>query len=204
MLVGLAGWGAGQLLQHTVPLGEDVGANPTARALLEDPSAPSHEVRRPTLTMVVFTDYQCAACKRANPAMERAVASDGHVRIVYKDWPIFGPLSEQAARVALASDRQGLYPAVHNRLMTDRRPLGETVLREAVERAGGDWGRIQRDLRDHEAAIRRQLDLNRGHAFSLGIQGTPAYLIGPILVVGGLDEAAFGRAFAQARNAARS
>jgi protein-disulfide isomerase len=131
--------------------------------------------------------------------MMAAVEKDGHVRIVYKDWPIFGAISEEAARIAIASDRQGIYPAVHRRLMSERRPLNEQIMREAVTNSGGNWAQIQSDLRDHSADIERQLGLNRRDAFSLGLAGTPAYLIGPTLVSGGLDEQEFRGVFAESR-----
>ncbi len=198
----LIGWGVSHVLQRTAPIGRDVSSNQTARALLQDRTSPSQEVRQPTLTLVVFTDYQCPACKLADPAMEAAIADDGHVRVVYKDWPIFGALSEHAARIAIAANRQGIYPAVHRRLMDERRRLDEPVLREAIELSGGNWAQIQRDLQLHTAEIEQQLNLNRLNAFALGIAGTPAYLAGPILVSGAIDEAGFARAFTIGRNTA--
>ena len=195
----LIGWGASHILQRTAPIGRDVGANRAAQALLNDTLSPSKAVPNSTLTLIVFTDYQCPACKRANPAMEAALVADGHVRVVYQDMPIFGPLSERAARVAIASAAQGIYPAVHSRLMGEARRLDEPVLREAVERSGGDWDRLQRDLTTNAAVIDRQLARSRANAFSLGIAGTPTYLAGPILRVGGTDQAGFSALFAQAR-----
>lgn len=203
LIVIFIGWGVSHVLQRTAPVGRDVSSNQTARALLQDRISPSREVKQPTLTLVVFTDYQCPACKLANPAMEAAIANDGHVRVVYKDWPIFGALSEQAARIAIAANRQGIYPAVHHHLMKERRRLDEPVLREAVEQSGGsNWAQIQRDLQLHAAEIDQQINLNRGNAFALGIAGTPAYLAGRILVSGAIDEVGFARAFAIGRNPA--
>lgn len=198
------GWGVGQVFQRTAPLGRDAGASAIAKDVLSGGSRPVREVAAPTLTLAVFTDYQCPACKRADPAMERAVARDGHIRVVYVDWPVFGPVSERAARVALAADRQGIYPAVHSLLMAENRPLTDDVLRQAAERAGGDWSRLLRDLVAHGPAIERQLGRNRASAFGLGIPGTPAYLAGPVLIKGALDEAEFLEAFAEGRAAMRS
>ena len=195
------GWGVGQVFQRTAPLGRDVGASEIAKAALLPGTRPVREVADATLTLVVFTDYQCPACKRADPEMERALAKDGHVRVVYVDWPVFGPLSERAARVALAADRQGVYPAVHSGLMAEDRPLTDHVLSEVVERAGGDWSRLQRDLVAHGPEIERELGRNRQSAFGLGIPGTPAYLAGPVLIKGALDEAEFRRVFAEGRAA---
>ena len=150
----------------------------------------------------MFTDYQCPACRASEGAMQEAAARDGKVRIVYKEWPIFGPRSERAARVALASAYQAIYPAVHHALMTGSRP-DDAMLRETIERAGGDWRQLERDLETHRADIDAELARNRMHAFSLGLEGTPAYLVGPILVKGGLSEAQFLRTIAAAREAKR-
>lgn len=198
-LIVLAGWGIQRWLAGSVPLGTDLTGNSTVAALLADSASPTRDVARPTLTLVVFTDYQCPACKAAAPAMDAAVARDGHVRIVYRDWPIFGERSVRAARVALAADRQHIYPTVHTRLMAEARPLDDTVLREAIEGGGGDWARIERDLREQGAAIDAQLAATAQAAVRLGVNGTPTYLAGSILVAGALDEKGFARAFAAGR-----
>jgi hypothetical protein len=87
--------------------------------------------------------------------------------------------------------------------MAEVRPLDEPVLREAVERSGGDWAEVLARLRRDGAAIDRQLAETARATFLLGLAGTPGYLIGPILVSGALDSPGFGRAFAQAREATR-
>lgn len=201
--IALAGWGIHRLLAGAAPVGTDVGARPLAQALLADRSAPAREIGTPTLTVVTFTDYQCPACKRAHPALEQAAASDGAVRLSYRDWPIFGPRSVRAARVALAAAAQGVYPAVHARLMGEARPLDGAVVRAAVERSGGDWAEVLARLERDGAKIDALLAETARAAFQLGIAGTPAYLIGAILVVGALDEAGFVEAFARAREARR-
>lgn len=135
--------------------------------------------------------------------MEEAVAADGHVRVIYRDWPIFGPLSEQAARVAIASNYQGIYPAVHHRLMAERRRLDMPVLREAIERSGGNWERLQRDLSVHAADIDQQIARTRYDVVSLGIEGTPAYLVGPTLIRGATNRSEFEKAIELARRTRR-
>ena len=195
----LLGWGVAQLLQRNVPVGKDISHSQVTKAILDDHKTPRFEVASPTLTLVVFTDYQCPACRFANPDMENAVAKDGHVRISYRDWPVFGPLSERAAKIALASDRQGIYPRLHRELMATPLPLDENRLRLAVERAGGKWSVILTDLEEHENEIQSRLAQTQTDAFALGLSGTPSYLAGSILVEGGLSEADFIRLFAQAR-----
>lgn len=188
------------MLRSQRPLGQNVGDNPHAQAVREDQSSPRDRHPAADLTLIIFTDYQCPACRRAHPAMKRAVKSDGRVRIVYKDWPIFGHRSERAAQIAIASAAQNIYPLVHDRLMTAP-SVDEHSLRMAVELSGGDWRRLERDLATNRSQIVSDLERNRQQAFGLGLSGTPGYLIGPILVEGALNERQFLRVFKTARRA---
>jgi protein-disulfide isomerase len=189
------------LLRGRRPLGVDLRGNALAEQVQSDRASPSDHAPDANLTIVVFADYRCAACRRAHPEMKRAVAADGKVRLVYKDWPVFGALSARAAAVAIASSYQGVYPEVHDHLM--RGPVrNDQDLRLAVEGSGGDWRRVLRDLRERREDIDDQLGRNRLQAFGLGLGGTPGYLIGPILVRGALTKSEFSRAFREARQGA--
>ena len=112
---GLVDWSASQLLQRTAPLGRDVSSNGTARTLIGDAEAPTDGPADADLIVVIFTDYQCPACRRASPELDAAYASDSHVRLIHKKWPIFGAASEQAARVALTANRPGHLPESSSR-----------------------------------------------------------------------------------------
>jgi protein-disulfide isomerase len=187
------------LLRTSRSLGRDVGASPVAAQVLNDRTSPQEVHGNASLTVVMFTDYQCPGCRTADPALQAAVARDGNVRVVYRDWPIFGERSERAAKVALAAHRQGIYPVLHHRLM--RSPSFEDgPLRMAVEESGGNWRQLQGDLVKDEKPIANQLVANSTDAFALGLRGTPGYLIGPLLVQGALTEREFLRVFAQARS----
>lgn len=189
---------ASYFLQNTRSLGQFVGGSATATRIREDRGAPTAVVGDGSLTVVMFTDYQCPACRKADPALRRAVTRDGNVRLVYRDWPIFGEDSWRAARTALAAHRQGIYPSLHHELM-EARSLDDVVVQAIVERIGGDWDRLQADMLIHDRDIQHQLTQNGQDAFALGLQGTPGYLIGPLLVRGALTESEFLRAFERAR-----
>lgn len=194
----LLGAAASYWLARSAPLGRDVRDSALAARIAEDAVSPALSRGAADLTIVLFTDYRCPACRSADGAMRRAVARDGRVRLVYRDWPIFGEPSERAARVALAAHHQGIYPAVHHALMRSQR-FDDAALRNAVEQAGGSWQQVQSDLVRHGPWIAKQLARSSRDAFALGLKGTPGYLIGPILVEGALSEQEFLRAFAQAR-----
>ena len=186
------------LLRNNRPLGQDLGDNLLTRSIREERRSPSVGHATADLTLVVFTDYRCPACRKAHPAMQRAVAKDGRLRVVYKDWPIFGDRSERAAAIALASAFQNIYPQVHERMMTGRADTDED-LKLAVQQSGGNWSRILTDLKVRRTQIDLQLTNNRRQAFELGLPGTPGYLIGSILVRGVMTEREFLRVFKKAR-----
>lgn len=185
-------------LAYWRPVGETMEKTPVVEAITGDPDTPRSGPADAPVTLVVFTDYQCPICRKAHIAMQAVLAERRDVRVLYKDWPVLGPASESAARVALAADRQGIYPAVHDRLMRREGPLDEAALRRAVAQSGGSWARIEADLASDGRRIERALARHSTQAFSLGLAGTPGYLIGPVLVKGGLDERGFRRAIAQA------
>ena len=195
----VGGWAVGQVLRRTAPIGRDIGAR--ADEILTGDDSPEAGPADATVRLAVFTDYRCPACRHAFPAMEGAVRRDGKVRIIYKDWPIFGPPSERAASVALATAEQGIYPAVHRRLMTDNRMIDDDMLRDVVMQAGGDWTRTTAWLAAHAESVAARLRLNGQEAYSIGLAGTPGYLAGPMLEMGAIDEPDFGRLFARARAA---
>ena len=201
VLAGVAGGGyaAARLLQATAPLGRDVSGNRIAMAALDDPHGPMGGAADGNLVMAVYTDYRCPACRSAHRAMKTAVADDGRIRILYKDYPIFGAVSETAAAYAIASHHQGLYEPLHDRLMTGPATVNPGDIRSAIIAVGGDWEQLQHDRKTQSPAIATRLARIANEAFGLGIAGTPGYLIGTILVNGGLDAAEFRRAFRDAR-----
>jgi protein-disulfide isomerase len=203
-LIGLAGVtalgvGASTLLQWAPPPTRRLTRTPVVAAVLDDPGSPRAGAVRPDVTVVVFTDYLCPICKATDGALARRLATDPGLAVIYKDWPIRGPLAEFAARTALAADRQGVYAPVHDALMAAPGRLDEAHI-SAIARAGGaDPARLAADRPSR--AIGVQLARHALQAFSLGLQGTPAYLVGPFLIEGGLDDRRLARLLARARRA---
>lgn len=83
--------------------------------------------------------------------------------------------------------------------MTDSRTIDDDMLRDIVERAGGDWRRATTWLAAHADAVAARLRANGREAYSIGLAGTPGYLAGRLLVMGAIDTADFERLFARAR-----
>jgi protein-disulfide isomerase len=193
------GAGAGAFLRSRAPIGRDMSRNAIAQRILSDRTSPQFGPSGANLAVAVFSDYQCPACRFAEPSLLRAVAADGRVRIIYRDWPVFGARSEHAARVALAANFQGRYQALHHLLMIEPGELDEAVVRDLAVRAGAHRARLEHDLSVHGATISAALGRTGWDAFSLGLPGTPGYLIGPLLVVGAQTFSGFQGAFEKAR-----
>ncbi|MBV9538745.1 MAG: thioredoxin domain-containing protein [Acidisphaera sp.] len=166
-----------------------------ALANASDPAAgnPSGDV-----TVVEFYDLRCPYCRAMQPVTASLLTHDGGVRWVYKDIPVLGPASQLAARAALAAQRQGGYGKFHDAVMLGTPNVTPDVLRAAAERSGLDWSRMQRDMDD--PAIAARLDANLALARRLGIDGTPAFVVGGRLLAGAMDEASLQAAVSAARS----
>jgi protein-disulfide isomerase len=178
-----------------------VTRTPVVDAVLTDPASPRAGATAPDVTVVVFTDYQCPICKATDPPLENLIARDPRVRVIFKDWPIFGVASQAAARAALAADQQGKYLVFHRALMAARGRLDDAQIRRIAIASGVDWTRLSQVEASQAAELDRQLERHATQAWSLGLQGTPAYLVGPYLIEGGLDERHLAQAVRRARAA---
>jgi protein-disulfide isomerase len=196
----VGGFVAASVMQATAPLGRDVSGNLIARGALDDADGPSGGVPRGDISLAVYTDYRCPACRQAHAAMKATVAADGNVRILYKDYPIFGAVSENAAAMAIASHFQGLYTPMHDRLMTGPATVDADDIRAAITAIGGDWARLQHDRKVRADAIAARLARVSREVFGLGIAGTPAYLTRTTLVNGALTADEFRQLFRDTRS----
>jgi len=124
------------------------------------------------------------------------VKNDPNVRVVYKEFAILGPQSVIAARAALAAKRQGKYHEFHDALMTAEQADAHSVSAIAKE-LGLDEDKLARDMQD--PAIVAQLERNYRLATAIGVNGTPAFVIGDRLVPGAVDEQAMMEIIANER-----
>lgn len=139
------------------------------------------------ITVVNFFDYNCGYCKRVALTVSAVLKSDPNVRVVYKEFAILGPQSILAARAALAAKRQGKYHEFHGALMSTERANANSVAAIARDLAL-DYAKLVKDMED--PAIDEQLERTYRLATAIGINGTPAFVIGDRLVPGVIDERA--------------
>jgi protein-disulfide isomerase len=137
------------------------------------------------ITLVEFFDYNCGYCKKALADVQSLVKSDSKLRVVLKDFPVLGPDSVEASRVALAARKQLQGEKLfdyHMKVMDTRgRVNGERALAVAKE-LGLDVARLQKDMESPE--VRSALQENMGLGDKLGLTGTPAFIIGDEIIPG--------------------
>jgi protein-disulfide isomerase len=157
--------------------------------LLRDPGTPRAGAVDADVTVIMYADYNCGYCKRMEPVLANALKSDRRLAVVHKEWPIFGDVSEHAARVALAANYQGRYEAVHRAFMLSPTRLADKAMVETVAKQTGlDWPRLTRDLKTHGRNIDAVLKRNEREAMLLDLQGTPGLVINGYLVPGALND----------------
>jgi protein-disulfide isomerase len=143
------------------------------------------------VTLVEFFDYSCGYCKRALPDMLTLLKDDPKLKVVLKEFPILGPGSVEAARVAIAVRMQDpggqKYLAFHQELLGSPGPASKDKALAAAKDQGLDMARLQQDMASDEVSATLAEDMKL--AGTLGITGTPGYVVGNKVVIGavGLD-----------------
>ena len=176
----------------------------TEALVLRDPDIPVAGNADGDITIVEYFDYQCPYCRKIEPELRQVVQDDGKVRLIWKDWPILGPVSVIASRMALASRYQDKYIQAHEALIGVSSKLTEPRISELLAGAGIDVDRCKRDLATNAKAIDAIVARNNDQASAFGFKGTPSFIVGKFRVPGMLTMAEFERVIADARKAAAS
>lgn len=128
---------------------------------------------RGTITLVHYYDYNCGSCRAAKPVIAQLLAHHPDLRIVYREWPILGPASREAARLSLAAAAQGRFTAFHERVFAGGRATSES-LATAAAATGVDVRQLAALAPRIDAEIAQNAALSR----KLGLTGTPSWVLG--------------------------
>jgi len=146
------------------------------------------------ITIVEFFDYNCGYCKRTVDDMARLMKSEPDLRVVLKDFPVLGPGSVEAAKIATALRNQfkgDKFWEYHQRLFAMPHPregVGKAQALAAAKELGADMDRLEKDA--EAADTRKGIEETMQLADSLSLSGTPSFVVGSEVVVGavGYDE----------------
>jgi protein-disulfide isomerase len=201
--LGLLGAGATMLgLAPGAALGQDDEMVLTEALVLRDPDIPVTGNPNGDITIVEYFDYNCPYCRKIAPELAQVVQDDGKVRLALKDWPILGPVSVIASRMALACKYQDKYIQAHHALIGVASKLTEPRIRELLASAGIDVDRADRDLAANAKPIDAIIARNGDQAGAFGFRGTPSFIVGKFRVPGVLTMQQFEQVIADARKAA--
>jgi len=166
-------------------------------AKLTSSDAPSIGPDDADVTIVEFFDYNCGYCKRALPDVNAILESDKKVRFVFKEMPILGPTSTTAAQWAMAAFKQDKYFEYHSALMEFRGQKEEKSLEKIAKDLGLDVAQMKKDAKSKE--VQEMIDADVALARKIGINGTPAFIVGKTLYPGYIGEDGMKTAIADAR-----
>ena len=166
-------------------------------ALKNDPSSYVAGNPKGDVTIVEFFDYNCGYCRHVAPTLQSLLADDRKVRLVLKEWPIRGAESLAATKVSLAAAKQPKFLAFHFALLASDGQVDEAAAIEVARKSGLDMGRLQKDMAamDNLEIVKR----NDALAQKVGIEGTPAFIIGTTLVPGAISAEKFKTLIAETR-----
>ena len=127
------------------------------------------------VTIVEFMDYNCSWCHKAIKNVQELVKKDKNIRIVMKEWPIFGEGSEAGARAAMAAAKQGKYWELHQALFAVQGHVTPEVVMQTAKATGLDMMKLKLDMAS--ADVDANLAANLKLATALKFTGTPGFLV---------------------------
>lgn len=133
---------------------------------------------RERAAMVVFSDYECPACKALNDHIESYRRDRGlETSVLYRHWAL--PSHQHAVAAAVSAEcaaEQGKFRDMHNELFRAQRHLATVDWRELASAAGvPDLPRFESCIND--ADVTRRVQAASDSVGALGLRGTPSILL---------------------------
>ena len=168
------------------------------RAAIEEPFAGKAFAGNPDgdVTVVEYSDYSCPFCKQTAADIEQLIAGDKGVKVVFRELPVLGEASREAALMSLAAAEQDKYFAFHRAMFAAGRPTPANI-EKAARTAGLDLSAARAFARTDRA--RAEVERNVEVARELQLTGTPAFVVGDETQVGAVGLEGLQDLVAQAR-----
>lgn len=151
------------------------GINNSKAKLFNNPNTPTAGSESPEAIVVEFFDYQCSHCKEMQSTISKVLDKKKNVKVIFKEFPIFGSNSNYAALMALAAAKQGKYLEFHDALLKSNDALNEAKVQEIAKSVGLDVEKLKADMND--PAVKQEIKDNYELAKALGLNGTPSFIL---------------------------
>lgn len=161
------------------------------------PGDPSIGNPKGDVTVVEFLDYNCGWCKKSMSEVSTLLKADPNLKVVFKEFPIFGEHSEYAARAALAAQNQGKYWELHQAMFSQEGQVTTDMVNQLAEGLGLDMVKLKTDIGSKEIGERIAANMQLGK--NLAINGTPAFVIDDQVYGGYLPLDGMSQAVAEVR-----
>ncbi|MEQ5044791.1 thioredoxin domain-containing protein [Providencia manganoxydans] len=150
--------------------------------LFNDPASPRLGAKDAKLVLVNFTDYNCPFCKRFDPQLEELIKKHPDVAVVIKPLPFKGQTSLESSQLALTlwQNDPKAFQALHQKFMQKQGMLTDENIKQALKATGNE--KLVANEKSAET-IRTNMML----AEKLGVNGTPATLVGDTIIPGAID-----------------
>ncbi|HEY1931287.1 MAG TPA: DsbA family protein [Acetobacteraceae bacterium] len=176
--------------------GDARAAIDAVRGKLVTPADPEVGNPKGDVTIVEFFDTRCPYCRAMEPEMEKFVADHHNVRLVYKDLPILGAASVLGSKALLGAMQQGDYAKMRDAVMQLPPDTTPAMIQATAQKLGLNWDRLSHDM--DSPVVQQQIADNIKLAHELGIDGTPAMVVGNTLIQGAVDPSDLQQAVTQA------
>lgn len=156
--------------------------------LFNDENSPQYAPQGYDVSIVEFYDYACGYCKKAQSTVDELLKSDTKLRVIYRDFPILGEASFEMAKVSIAVNliAPNSFRKFHDALMKTN-DKGKKAAINAAKSAGIDIKKVEDALKNDKDKIEKILQDNLSLGSSVGISGTPGFIIGEELIPGAVD-----------------
>ncbi len=132
--------------------------------------------------VVEFYDYDCPACHMMFKSIDKVLEKNKDVKVIFREFPIFGPTSEKNSQIAIAVNR--LYPAkyfqFHEKMMGGTGKNSEEKTLGFVKELGMNVEKVKAEAAKPD--VQETIEATKKLASKLGIQGTPSLIVGEELV----------------------
>ena len=169
------------------------------KSYFEDNSLPMAGNPDGDVTVVEYFDYNCGYCRKAFSDLQKLMQEDKNIRVVFQEMPILSPSSKKMAEFAMAAHKQGKYFEMHQALMDYRGSQSDEAYHKLAMDIGLDLEKLKADAASEAVAgeIQKAVEMAR----SLGVRGTPGFIIGDEVYPGYIGMEGLKKAIETARAA---